>query len=106
MLKRTHNCNDLRKEHVGQEVILTGWAQKRRDHGGVIFIDLRDHTGIIQLVVTPETVESFKLAESVRDEFSLRGFPTPLFWMMQILMQTGVFAVGQLYGQYLLSVWG
>ena len=38
MLKRTHNCNDLRKEHVGQDVILTGWAQKRRDHGGVILL--------------------------------------------------------------------
>ena len=53
MLKRTHNCNDLRKVHVGQEVILTGWAQKPRDHGGVIFIDLRDGSGIAQVTASP-----------------------------------------------------
>ena len=58
---------------MGQEVMVEGWVNSRRDHGGLIFIDLRDHTGIIQLVVTPETVESFKLAESVRDEFVLRA---------------------------------
>ena len=73
MLKRTHNCNDLRKEHVGQEVILTGWAQKRRDHGGVIFIDLRDRSGIAQVTASPETCseEVFKAADSVRSEYVL-----------------------------------
>ena len=49
-LKRTHFCGDLREENIGQEVILTGWCQTRRDHGGVIFIDLRDYTGISQVV--------------------------------------------------------
>ena len=58
---------------LGQEVMVEGWVNSRRDHGGLIFIDLRDHTGIIQLVVTPETIEAFKLAESVRDEFVLRA---------------------------------
>ena len=73
MLKRTHNCNDLRKEHVGQEVILTGWAQKRRDHGGVIFIDLRDRSGIAQVTASPETCseEVFAAADSVRSEYVL-----------------------------------
>ncbi len=73
MLKRTHNCNDLRKEHVGQEVILMGWAQKRRDHGGVIFIDLRDRSGIAQVTASPETCseEVFQAADSVRSEFVL-----------------------------------
>ena len=58
------------------------------------------------LTVFPAVILNVLPMESVRDEFSLRGFPSPLFWGMQILMQTGVFAVGQLYGQYLLSVWG
>ena len=73
MLKRTHNCNDLRKEHVGQEVILMGWAQKRRDHGGVIFIDLRDRSGIAQVTASPETCseEVFQAADFVRSEYVL-----------------------------------
>ncbi|MBQ3413424.1 aspartate--tRNA ligase [Candidatus Saccharibacteria bacterium] len=58
---------------LGKEVMVEGWVNSRRDHGGLIFIDLRDHTGLIQLVVTPETAEAFKLAESVRDEFVLKA---------------------------------
>lgn len=58
-------------DFLGKEVSVAGWVNSRRDHGGLIFIDLRDHTGVIQLVVTPETAEAFKLAESVRDEFVL-----------------------------------
>ena len=61
---------------LGQTVTVAGWVNSRRDHGGLIFIDLRDHTGIIQLVVTPETKDSFQLAESVRDEFVLRATGT------------------------------
>ena len=56
-----------------ETVIVAGWVNSRRDHGGLIFIDLRDHKGIIQLVVTPETKEAFKLAETVRDEFVLKA---------------------------------
>ena len=58
-------------EYLGKEVEVAGWVNSRRDHGGLIFIDLRDFDGIIQLVVTPETAEAFKLAETVRDEFVL-----------------------------------
>ena len=58
---------------LGKEITVEGWVNSRRDHGGLIFIDLRDHTGILQLVVTPETADSFKLAESVRDEFVLKA---------------------------------
>ena len=58
---------------LGKTVTVEGWVNSRRDHGGLIFIDLRDHTDIIQLVVTPDTAESFKLAESIRDEFVLKA---------------------------------
>ena len=61
------------KNHLKKTVTVEGWVNSRRDHGGLIFIDLRDHRGIIQLVVVPETEESFKLAETVRDEFVLKA---------------------------------
>ena len=62
---------DELKDFLGKKVEVKGWVNSRRDHGGLIFIDLRDHTGTIQLVVTPETKEAFKLAEMVRDEYVL-----------------------------------
>ena len=64
------------KNFLGKTVTVEGWVNSRRDHGGLIFIDLRDHTGIIQLVITPDTPDSFKLAESVRDEFVLKATGT------------------------------
>ncbi|MBQ6461683.1 aspartate--tRNA ligase [Candidatus Saccharibacteria bacterium] len=64
---------DKLNDFLGKEVEVEGWVNSRRDHGGLIFIDLRDHTGIIQLVVTPGTEEAFKLAETVRDEFVLKA---------------------------------
>ena len=65
-------ANEL-ENFLGKTVTVEGWVNSRRDHGGLIFIDLRDHTGIIQLVVTPENETSFKLAETVRDEFVLKA---------------------------------
>lgn len=59
--------------YIGKEVLVEGWVNSRRDHGGLIFIDLRDHTDIIQLVVTPETKDSFSLAETIRDEYVLKA---------------------------------
>lgn len=67
--------NEL-KNYLGKSVTVSGWVNSRRDHGGLIFIDLRDHEGIIQLVVTPENKEAFSLAESVRDEFVLTATGT------------------------------
>jgi len=69
---RTHYCTDLSEKNVGEDVVLTGWANSYRDHGGIIFIDLRDKTGLIQLTCDPEdSAEAHKVADSVRDEFVL-----------------------------------
>ena len=56
-------------DEVGKNITVAGWVHSRRDHGGLIFIDLRDHTGLVQLVINPERLEAFRLAESLRDEF-------------------------------------
>ena len=58
---------------VGKNITVAGWVHSRRDHGGLIFIDLRDHTGLVQLVINPEQAEAFRLAESLRDEFVIRA---------------------------------
>ncbi|RQD78245.1 MAG: aspartate--tRNA ligase [Candidatus Syntrophonatronum acetioxidans] len=72
MIKRTHNCGVLKADQVGARAGLQGWVQTRRDHGGVIFIDLRDRTGVVQLVFNYEdNKEIFNLAESVRSEYVL-----------------------------------
>src|SRR5213593_2586887 len=65
---------ELRKEHAGRRVTLAGWAARRRDHGGLIFVDLRDETGVAQLGVNPENApEAAKLAHGIRNEFVLRA---------------------------------
>ncbi len=69
MLK-THSCGDLRASHEGQEVMLAGWVHRWRDHGGLVFIDLRDHDGIAQVVFNPkEMAEAYAVADSVRGEY-------------------------------------
>jgi aspartyl-tRNA synthetase len=69
---RTHYCGHLNREHIGQTVTLCGWAHRRRDHGGVIFIDLRDREGMAQIVIDPDTPAAFANAETVRNEFVLK----------------------------------
>lgn len=69
---RTHYCGHLNREHIGQTVTLCGWAHRRRDHGGVIFIDLRDREGMAQIVIDPDTPQAFANAETVRNEFVLK----------------------------------
>ncbi|MDO8845814.1 aspartate--tRNA ligase [Methylicorpusculum sp.] len=69
---RSHKCGELTAQHLGQSVALCGWVHRRRDHGGVIFIDLRDRAGLVQVVFDPDEPESFALAESVRSEYVLR----------------------------------
>ncbi len=68
---RSHTCADLRPAEVGQTVRLSGWAHRVRDHGGLLFIDLRDHYGITQIVVDPES-PAFSIAETVRGEWVIR----------------------------------
>lgn len=66
---RSHYCGDLRKEHIGEDITLSGWVHRRRDHGGVIFLDVRDREGLTQVVFDPDREESFELADSCRNEF-------------------------------------
>ena len=69
---RSHYCGDLRASHDGETVELCGWVHRRRDHGGVIFLDVRDRTGLVQVVFDPDTVDAFALADKVRGEYVLK----------------------------------
>ena len=69
---RSHRCGEVTESHLDQEVDLCGWVHRRRDHGGVIFIDLRDREGLVQVVFDPDYAEAFKLAETVRSEYVLK----------------------------------
>ena len=69
---RSHFCGTVTEDLVGESVTLCGWVHRRRDHGGVIFIDLRDRSGLVQVVYDPDTVEAFASAEQVRPEYVLR----------------------------------
>ncbi len=69
---RSNYCGEINAAHNGTEVTVAGWVHRRRDHGGVIFIDLRDRSGLLQVVCDPDTAELFALAERVRSEFVLR----------------------------------
>ena len=68
---RSHYCGDLRATHSNEEVEIYGWVHRRRDHGGVIFLDVRDRTGVLQVVFDPDEEKSFALADSVRNEYVL-----------------------------------
>ncbi|HQS99069.1 MAG TPA: aspartate--tRNA ligase [Thiobacillus sp.] len=69
---RTHYCGQVTAADIGNTVELCGWSHRRRDHGGVIFIDLRDREGLVQVVIDPDTPDAFKAAEEVRSEFVLK----------------------------------
>ena len=69
---KNYHCNQITENTLNQEVQLSGWISKRRDHGGIIFVDLRDYTGIVQLVFNPDDKELFIEAESIRSEFVIK----------------------------------
>lgn len=69
---RSHYCGAVNEQHIGQEVTICGWVHRRRDHGGVIFLDMRDREGTAQIVFDPDTKESFALADRVRSEWVLQ----------------------------------
>src|SRR5262245_27061803 len=74
MTWRTHMCGDPRPELVGERLTLAGWSARRRTHGGLVFVDLRDRTGITQLVINPErSPAAAAIAHDVRNEFVLRA---------------------------------
>ena len=68
---RTNYCGLISEQYLDQTVTVKGWVHRRRDHGGVIFIDLRDREGIVQVVIDPDTPEAFATADSARNEYVL-----------------------------------
>ena len=69
---RSHYCGHVTEANIDQEVTLCGWANRRRDHGGVIFVDLRDREGLVQVVFDPDREDMFATAERIRNEYVLR----------------------------------
>ena len=69
---RTHYCGELTRQHIGERISVCGWVNRRRDHGGVIFVDLRDRSGMLQVVFDPDDADMFAAAETLRNEFVLR----------------------------------
>ena len=79
ILLKTISCGEITKDHLGNSVLLAGWVHRRRDHGDLIFVDLRDQEGIIQLVFNPDAApEAHKVAEQLRSEWVIRVIGTVL----------------------------
>ena len=72
-MMRTHYCGQLTEREIGRDCVLSGWLHFRRDHGGVLFLDLRDRTGLVQIVVNPEPADLFKRAVELRSVFVVQG---------------------------------
>lgn len=71
MTTRTHYCGSVTEELIDQTITVSGWVHRRRDHGGVIFLDLRDRDGLLQVVIDPDTPDAFATADAARSEYVL-----------------------------------
>ncbi|RYZ86849.1 MAG: aspartate--tRNA ligase, partial [Moraxellaceae bacterium] len=71
-MMRTHYCGSLTEAQLDQTVTLCGWVHRRRDHGGVIFLDMRDREGLVQVVIDPDTPDAFSTADRARSEYVLK----------------------------------
>jgi aspartyl-tRNA synthetase len=71
-MMRTHYCGNLNESHIDQTVTLCGWVHRRRDHGGVVFLDMRDRDGLVQVVIDPDTPQAFATADKSRSEYVLK----------------------------------
>ena len=107
---RSHYCGDINRSDIGSDIEISGWVHKRRDHGGVIFLDVRDIKGICQAVVNPDNEKSFKLAESIRNEYvvqikgnvrnRLEGTINKNMHTGEIEIEVGhIFKLGRLYAE-------
>ena len=74
---RSEYCGLVDRKHLNQTITVYGWVHRRRDHGGVIFIDLRDREGLLQIVCDPDTPDTLKVAETLRNEFVARAAHRP-----------------------------
>ena len=74
---KSHYCGEITSSNLKEEVTICGWVHRRRDHGGVIFLDVRDIKGVCQAVVNPDNKESFILAESIRNEYVCLLYTSP-----------------------------
>jgi aspartyl-tRNA synthetase len=73
-MTRTDYCGRIDRRYLDQTVTLMGWVHRRRDHGGVIFVDLRDREGLVQVVCDPDRAATFATAESLRNEYCIAGY--------------------------------